>query len=127
MKKIIYRTLIAILAGMPIVYTAPIPEPDALEQSGTAAITIDATKVEGQISPILYGQFAEYMCDNRRRGLHAEVNRNRSFEESPNDSGLSRYCERYPDDRNDDYGLAFQWDEQLAYPNTKKDEGIING
>src|SRR5262245_22170294 len=127
MKKIIYRTLIAILAGMPIVYSVPIPAPDALEQSGTAAITIDATKVEGQISPILYGQFAEFMYENIKGGLHAELIRNRSFEESPNNIGLSRYWERYPDDRNDDYGLAFHWDEQVAFPNTKKDEGIING
>ncbi|MCI0659926.1 MAG: hypothetical protein L0220_02520 [Acidobacteria bacterium] len=127
MKKLVYRSLIAILAGVPIVYTVLTPVPAAVEQSGTAAISIDATKVEGRLSPMLYGQFAEFMYENIKGGLHAELIRNRSFEESPNNLGLSRYWERYPDDRNDDYGLSFHWDEHVAYPNTKKTGGVING
>ena len=43
------------------------------------------------------------MYEGIKRGLHAELIRNRGFEESPNRIGLSRYWERYPDDRNDDY------------------------
>jgi alpha-L-arabinofuranosidase len=98
-----------------------------ISPSVTASITIDASKVEGRINPLLYGQFAEFMYENIKGGLHAELIRNRSFEEAPNNTGLSRYWERYPDDRNDDYGLSFHWDETVAYPNTKKADGVING
>jgi len=81
-----------------------------------AKIEIDAGKVEGRISPMLYGQFIEFMFEGVKGGLHAELLRNRSFEEAPNAIGLSRYWERYPDDRNDDYGLSFRWDQAVAYP-----------
>ena len=37
--------------------------------------------VEGRISPLLYGQFIEFMYEGIKRGLHAELIRNRSFEE----------------------------------------------
>ena len=82
----------------------------------TASITIDTRKVENRISPLLYGQFLEFMYEGVKGGLHAELIRNRSFEEPPNVIGLSRYWERYPDDRNDDYALSFVWDDQFAYP-----------
>ena len=68
-----------------------------------ASITIDSRKVENQISPLLYGQFIEHMFEGVKYGLHAELLRDRSFEESPNAIGLPRYWERYPDDRADDY------------------------
>lgn len=86
----------------------------------TATISIDARKVENRISPLLYGQFLEFMYEGIKGGLHAELIRNRSFEESPNLIGLSRYWERYPDDRNDDYALTFQWDSEVAYPAQRK-------
>ncbi|MCM3900895.1 MAG: hypothetical protein ND866_04250, partial [Pyrinomonadaceae bacterium] len=86
----------------------------------TATISIDARKVENRISPLLYGQFLEFMYEGIKGGLHAELIRNRSFEEPPNVIGLSRYWERYPDDRNDDYGLAFLWDGEVAYPQHRK-------
>ena len=88
----------------------------------TASITIDAAKVENRISPLLYGQFLEFMFEGIKGGLHAELIRNRSFESSPNVIGLSRDWERYPDDRNDDYALSFVWDDQLAYPPQRKKE-----
>ncbi|HEX8136775.1 MAG TPA: alpha-L-arabinofuranosidase C-terminal domain-containing protein [Pyrinomonadaceae bacterium] len=91
-------------------------------QTATAGITIDAGKVEGPVSPLLYGQFAEFMFENIKGGLHAELIRNRSFEEAANHLGLSRHWERYPDDRNDDYGLNFRLDEKVSYP-VKKREG----
>ncbi|HZI49011.1 MAG TPA: hypothetical protein VFD75_14545, partial [Pyrinomonadaceae bacterium] len=72
----------------------------------TALITVDARKVENRISPLLYGQFLEFMFEGIKGGLHAELLRNRSFEESPNVIGLSRNWDRYPDDRNDDYALS---------------------
>lgn len=81
-----------------------------------ASISIDARKVENRISPLLYGQFLEFMYEGIKGGLHAELIRNRSFEEPPNAIGLSRDWERYPDDRNDDYALTFHWDDKIAYP-----------
>ena len=88
----------------------------AAQTSQTASITIDARKVENRISPLLYGQFLEFMFEGIKGGLHAELIRNRSFEEAPNVIGLSRNWDRYPDDRNDDYALSFLWDDQFAYP-----------
>ncbi|HKE56241.1 MAG TPA: hypothetical protein VKB46_06060, partial [Pyrinomonadaceae bacterium] len=79
-------------------------------------ITIDARKVENRISPLLYGQFIEYMFEGVKYGLHAELLRDRGFEESPNAIGLPRYWSRYPDDRVDDYALAFHWDGSVSYP-----------
>jgi alpha-L-arabinofuranosidase len=95
----------------------------AQAQTATARISIDAGKVEGPISPLLYGQFAEFMFENIKGGMHAELIRNRSFEEAPGVIGLSRYWERYPDDRNDDYGLNFRWDEKVSYPVRKSEPG----
>src|SRR5918911_1387533 len=64
-----------------------------------ARIEIDASKVEGRISPLLYGQFMEFMFEGIKNGLHAELIRDRSFEEAVNAIGLPRHWERYPDDR----------------------------
>ena len=80
-----------------------------------ASIAIDAAKVENRISPRLYGQFAEFMFENIKFGLHAELLRNRGFEETASAIGLSRHWERHPDDRNDD-GIRFAWDGAVAYP-----------
>jgi alpha-N-arabinofuranosidase len=60
------------------------------------------------------------MYEGIKGGLHAELIRNRSFEEPTNVIGLSRNWDRYPDDRNDDYALSFQWDDKLAYPQQRK-------
>ena len=80
-----------------------------------ASVTIDATRVENRISPRLYGQFAEFMFENIKYGLHAELLRNRGFEAAANGIGLPRYWERDPDDRNDD-AIRFRWDDSAAYP-----------
>jgi alpha-N-arabinofuranosidase len=93
------------------------PYTRALAQaSAQAQITIDAGRAEAELSPLLYGQFAEFMFEGVKSGLHAELLRDRGFDEPPNAIGLSRYWERYPDDRNDDYGIAFRWDDSVAYP-----------
>ncbi len=92
----------------------------AATQPATAHITIDAGKVENQISPLLYGQFTEFMFEDLKGGLFAELIRDRSFEEAPNAIGLPRYWERYPDDRNDDSALNFHWDDSVSYPVTKR-------
>jgi len=86
------------------------------QAAATASITVDARKVENRVSPLLYGQFLEFMYEGVKGGVHAELVRNRSFEEPANALGLSRHWERYPDDRNDDYGLAFLHDEASPYP-----------
>jgi len=85
----------------------------------TAKIVIDAAKVEGEISPTLYGQFDEFMFEGVKGGLSAELLRDRSFDEAPNAIGLPRYWERDPDDRNDDSSLHFHWDDQVFYPPTR--------
>src|SRR5689334_18155934 len=41
-------------------------------QSARATLTIDANKVENLISPILFGQFAEFMFEDIKGGLSAE-------------------------------------------------------
>ncbi|HKG12807.1 MAG TPA: alpha-L-arabinofuranosidase C-terminal domain-containing protein [Pyrinomonadaceae bacterium] len=82
----------------------------------SASVTVDASKVENEISPLLYGQFMEFMFEGVKGGVHAELLRDRSFEGQPNVVGLPRGWERYPDDRGDDYGLAFAWDERVSYP-----------
>src|SRR5262249_28645723 len=69
-----------------------------------------------------YGQFVEYMFECIKGGLHAELIRNRSFEEPANALGLSRYWERYPDDRNDDPALAFARDDSTSYPEPARPE-----
>lgn len=85
---------------------------------------IDARKVENRISPLLYGQFLEFMYEGVKGGLHAELIRNRSFEEPANVTGLSRNWDRYPDDRNDDYALTFLWDDKHAYPQQRKEHSL---
>jgi alpha-N-arabinofuranosidase len=104
---IAYFVLAAVLAQ---------PHLTAARTTQRASIAIDARRVENRISPLLYGQFLEFMYEGVKGGLHAELIRNRSFEEQPNVIGLSRNWERYPDDRNDDYALTFHWDTQFAYP-----------
>jgi alpha-L-arabinofuranosidase len=93
----------------------------SLPQSATtASITIDASKVEGSINPMLYGQFDEFMFEGVKGGLYAELIRDRSFEQPPNVIGLPRYWERDPDERNDDPALRFHWDDSVFYPNRPK-------
>jgi len=115
------HTLACALVAIAVTSAAPQP---ASQRAGTpqaAAIEIDAASVEGRISPMLYGQFIEYMFEGIKGGLHAELLRNRGFEGPPSAIGLSQHWERYPDDRNDDYGLSFAWDARQAYPASPRD------
>jgi len=111
--------IVAVLVGATTAARQPAPR--------NVAITIDARTVEGRISKTLYGQFMEFMYEDIKRGLHAELIRNRSYEEPPNAIGLSRYWERYPDDRIDDYGISFAWDDGVAYPDTSRADGLLGG
>lgn len=99
--------LVAVAAG------AAAPQP--VRGPASATIEIDAGAVEGRISPLLYGQFIEYMFEGIKGGLHAELLRNRGFEDPASAIGLSQHWERYPDDRNDDYGISFAWDDAVAF------------
>ena len=49
------------------------------------------TKIEGRISPPMYGQFLELMFEDIKGELHAELIRNRSFEEPANAAMGQRY------------------------------------
>jgi alpha-N-arabinofuranosidase len=69
----------------------------------------------------LYGQFAEFMFQDIKGGLHAELLRDRGFDEAPNALGLPRYWERDPDDRDDDAALNFTWDASI-YPLVHSDQ-----
>jgi alpha-L-arabinofuranosidase len=111
-RLLIVYSLLAVVVAQPHLAAA--------QATQKASISIDARKVENRISPLLYGQFLEFMYEGIKGGLHAELIRNRSFEEPPNVMGLSRNWERYPDDRNDDYALTFKWDDQFAYPQHRK-------
>jgi alpha-N-arabinofuranosidase len=93
------------------------------QPSTEARIEIDAGTVQGRISPLLYGQFIEYMFEGIKGGLHAELLEDRGFETAPNAIGLPRGWSRYPDDRNDDYGIAFVQDGETAYPAATADDG----
>ena len=90
----------------------------AQTQTASARVRVDARRVENRISPLLYGQFIEFMFEGIKGGLHAELIRDRSFELAPNSIGLPRNWERYPDDRGDDYGLNFARDDRETYPPT---------
>jgi alpha-N-arabinofuranosidase len=100
-----------------------LPVAAAAQAEPTATVRIDAGQVVGEISPLLYGQFAEFMFEGVKGGLHAELLRDRSFEEAPNVLGLPRHWERYPDDRNDDFGLRFAWDASHSYPGRAAEDG----
>lgn len=89
----------------------------------TADIAIDASSIEGKISPLLYGEFLEFMFEGIKYGLHAELLRNRGFEEEGRANGFPRFWERYPDDRNDDYAMSVQRDDEGAYPDANPADG----
>ena len=93
-------------------------------QNATATLEIDANKIEDVIAPTLYGQFAEFMFEDIKGGLHAELLRDRGFDEQPNSLGLPRYWERDPDDRNDDGALHFAWDSDV-YLSVEGDQNTL--
>ena len=80
---------------------------------------VDASQVENRISPALYGHFVEFMFEGVKFGLHAEMLRNRGFEEPANAVGLPRHWEREPDARNDS-DIHFRWDDSESYPPARR-------
>ena len=65
-----------------------------------ARIRIDASERLNPISDLLYGQFAEFMFENIKGGLWAELIVNRGFEDLAPPPAAAHYWERYPDTRN---------------------------
>lgn len=106
----------SLLVLVPALVGGPVPAHLHAQEPLPASVTIDAGAVEASIDPLLYGQFLEFMFEGLKGGVAAELIRDRGFEDPPNAIGLPRYWERYPDDRNDDYGLAFHRDDSVAYP-----------
>lgn len=117
---IVVRT--ALLAAVALAFGARQTPPAA-----SATIEIDAGVSVGPISPLLYGQFAEFMFEGVKGGLHAELIRNRGFEDDGDAEGMSRHWERYPDARNDDYALSLSRDNSVAYPDVARSEGVLAG
>ncbi|HXE81191.1 MAG TPA: alpha-L-arabinofuranosidase C-terminal domain-containing protein [Vicinamibacterales bacterium] len=103
-------------AALPLLPLFALVAQPAGQPAGEASIAIDARTVVNRISPKLYGHFAEFMFEGVKFGMHAELLRNRGFEETANAIGLSRHWERSPDDRNDDVAMRIRWDDSVAYP-----------
>jgi alpha-N-arabinofuranosidase len=118
--------LLSVIALCVSLCLAPALRVEAQSAARAASVRVDARKVENRISPLLYGQFLEFMYEGMKYGLHAELLRDRGFEEEPNALGLPRNWERYPDDRDDDYGLSFKWDAATHYP-PRRDTKIETG
>jgi alpha-N-arabinofuranosidase len=114
------------LAWLPIVCTAVA----GAAAQGTVApplaatIEIDAGTVENRISPLLYGQFLEFMYEGIKGGLHAELIANRGFDADPT-AGLPPRWQRYPDDRIDDYGIVFKSEPRPLGARSERFEGIV--
>ena len=81
--------------------------------SPRATIRVDASQRLNPISPLLYGQFAEFMFEDIKGGLWAELLRNRGFEMEAPPPSAAQWWDRYPDNRNDDY-VFFAGGEDLG-------------
>jgi alpha-N-arabinofuranosidase len=110
-----YLSLVLILCGV-YFFSHAVRGAQSRGDSLPASIDIHADQVEGEISSTLYGQFDEFMFEGVKRGLTAELIRDRGFDEAADAIGLPRDWGREPDDRNDDPGLHFGWDDGVYYP-----------
>ena len=80
------------------------PDSDKDSVAGTT-IRIDASQRLNSISDLLYGHFAEFMFENIKQGLWAELLVNRGFEDTAPPPAAAHYWERYPDTRNHPNGF----------------------
>ncbi len=112
---------VAVRVGVALLFLALASSPGASRQARavapplTASIHVDATRVANRLNPQLYGHFLEFMFEGIKFGLHAELLRNRGFEEAATASGLPRDWEREPNDRNDDRETTYAQDATVAY------------
>lgn len=74
--------------------------PDAAEGTPQAIIRIGVSERVNPVSDLLYGHFAEFMFENIKGGLWAELLVNRGFDEVAPPPAAAHYWERYPDNRN---------------------------
>ena len=70
-----------------------------------ATILVDSSDRLNPISELLYGHFAEFMFENIKQGLWAELLVNRGFENTAPPPAAAHYWERYPDTRNHSDGF----------------------
>jgi alpha-N-arabinofuranosidase len=83
----------------------------------SAAIHVDASRVENHVSLRMYASFVEMMAEDVKWGMTAEMIHDRSFEEAPNYLGLPAAWQLEPDERNDIVGaIRFQPSTDEAYP-----------
>jgi alpha-L-arabinofuranosidase len=108
------RTVAAVLLLL-LTLSSPAAQQEPRPATLTASVRIDATTVANRIDPQLYGHFIEYMFEGIKYGLHAELLRDRGFEEAADASGLPRDWEREPNGRNDDRETTFSRDADVAY------------
>ena len=67
--RVTVRKLLTVLCLLVAVAGSLTSQPRRTSQ--TASIAIDARKIENRISPLLYGQFLEFMYEGIKGGLHA--------------------------------------------------------
>jgi alpha-N-arabinofuranosidase len=128
MTRLTGRLRAAAGLAVPAVFAVGLMSPQRASPPLTATIEIDAGTVENRISPLLYGQFIEFMYEGIKGGLHAELIRNRGFDAEPKAAGLPPYWERYPDDRIDDYGISFTSETRSQNADAVANfEGAIDG
>ena len=111
--------------AVPAVFALGLMSPQRASPPLTATIDIDAGTVENRISPLLYGQFIEFMYEGIKGGLHAELIRNRGLDSEPK-TGLPAHWERYPDDRIDDYGITFKSERRATGARMEQFEGTVD-
>ena len=98
------RLWTALIAASAVLLTCAESQPDS-EATGEASIRIDASERLNPISDLLYGHFAEFMFENIKQGLWAELLLNRGFEDVAPPPAAAHYWERYPDTRNHPNGF----------------------
>src|SRR5437879_7103193 len=125
--KLTHLSLALLLCAV-YLFDGPVLRAQERGDSLPANIDIRADQVEGQINPLLYGQFDEFMFEGVKRGLTAELIGDRGVDEAPNAIGLPRDWAREQDDRNDDHGLHFglasgvDWSTWLVYARERVDK-----
>jgi alpha-N-arabinofuranosidase len=110
----------SLLPLLTLLAAAPTPAQDT--GPSPATLRIDVSQRLNPISPLLYGHFAEFMFENIKGGMWAELVMNRGFEVTAPPPSAAQYWERYPDNRNDDYVFFLGGQErsisEAGYPPT---------
>ena len=104
----------------------PSPDPDLADR---ATVRIDVAERLNPVSELLYGQFAEFMFEDIKGGLWAELLVNRDFENEAPRPAAAHYWERYPDTRNHPNGFslggASQGISEQGYPPDSENRGQV--